>query len=123
MSSHPEGSILVVEDSEDTRDALRVLLQLEGYRVETAENGQDGLEKLRAGFRPWLILLDLMMPVMDGAQFRREQLADPQLAEIPVVVYSALPPANINVGQLKGVAYLQKPVDFETLLSLVRLHG
>jgi CheY-like chemotaxis protein len=112
--------LLLVEDDPGVRNTLRMLLELEGYRVETAENGRVGLERLRADDLPFLILLDLAMPVMDGAQFRREQLADPQLAHIPVVVCSAIAPDGIAAKQLKAVAYLTKPFHIDALLSVIR---
>ena len=120
MTPSREDAVLVIDDSADTRDALRVLLELEGYRVETAENGQHGLDQLRAGLRPCLIVLDLMMPVKDGVQFRREQLAIPELAQIPIVVYSARRQADADTKTLGEVAYVKKPVDFDELLALVR---
>jgi CheY-like chemotaxis protein len=96
-----------------------MLLEGEGYCVDTAENGQVGLQRLRTDVPPCLILLDLSMPVMDGHQFRREQLADPQLAHIPVVVCSANRPERVNAEELKAAAYLTKPVDIDALLSTI----
>jgi len=121
MSPHSHEAVLLVEDDRHTREAIRTLLELEGFRVETAENGQDGLQRLRAGLRPCVIVLDMMMPVKGGAEFRREQLEDPQLADIPVVVYSGHDPA-IDGKELAGAAYVKKPIDFDVLLNLVRLH-
>ena len=112
--------LLVVDDDADTRDALRTLLELEGYHVDTAENGQAGLQRLQLDSSACVILLDLSMPVMDGVQFRLEQLADPHLAHIPVVVCSGIPPEGGKVGQLKAVAYLRKPIEIDVLLSTIR---
>jgi CheY-like chemotaxis protein len=94
------------------------LLSLEGYRAETAPNGRDALRYLECGDRPDVILLDLMMPVMDGWEFRRRQVADPTIATVPVVVLSAVDPAR--AGDLGGAAFLKKPLDFDQLLALVR---
>src|SRR5690349_1848715 len=82
--------VLVVEDSTDARQMLASLLEVEGFAVRTAANGREALDQLRAGPPPCLILLDLMMPVMDGYQFRAEQRQDPGLSPIPVVVVSAV---------------------------------
>src|SRR5436190_2010961 len=82
--------ILMIEDDEDIRLPLKMLLAIEDYEIETAENGQVGINYLRdAETLPDLILLDLVMPVMDGYAFSREKLADPRLAKIPVILMSA----------------------------------
>jgi CheY-like chemotaxis protein len=111
--------ILVVEDNVDTRQALELVLELEGYSVQGAGDGREALVHARALPRPCLILLDVNMPHMDGAAFRREQLADPRIREIPVVVLSALPRHHPMLGPLADVEMVQKPVDAERLISLV----
>ncbi len=112
---------MVVEDDDDVREALLPVLEYEGYRVRAAANGREALERLRGEEeQPCVILLDLMMPVMDGWQFRTEQLRDRSLAKIPVVVLSALGPAGPNVQTLKAAAYLQKPIDVDGLLDVIR---
>jgi CheY-like chemotaxis protein len=92
-------------------------LELEGYQVEVAANGRQALERLIAGMQPCVILLDLMMPVMDGWQFRREQVRSPELAEIPVIVVSAA--GRDRIAEIDANAYLTKPVDLEQLLERV----
>ena len=92
-------------------------LELEGYQVEVAANGRQALERLTAGMHPCVILLDLMMPVMDGWQFRREQVRSPELAEIPVIVVSAA--GRDRIAEIDANAYLTKPVDLEQLLERV----
>src|SRR5262245_11415139 len=90
MIPQPPGrSVLVVEDDNDIRDALTLILRDQGYQVDSASNGQEALDQLRRGSPANLIVLDLMMPVMDGWQFRHEQQRDPTLAGIPVVIVSA----------------------------------
>jgi CheY-like chemotaxis protein len=115
-----ERLILVVDDDAAIRESLADVLADEGYSVITATNGIDALEKLRAQgkARPCVILLDLMMPLMNGQQFYAEQQLDPLLASIPVVVISA----DSNVKQKAvpfGGEYLAKPVRVETVLDVV----
>ena len=115
MSSGPI-EILLVEDDSDLREATAGALEDSGYRVATAVNGLEGLEWLReAEHPPSLILLDLMMPIMDGWQFRIEQRKDPALATIPVVILSAM----VNASTLDGDEAMQKPVKLKSLLALV----
>ena len=83
-------TVLIAEDNDVTRQGLAVLLCEAGYSVEMSANGRATLESLRAGFRPDLILLDMMMPEMDGWEFMHERLADESLANIPVVVITSL---------------------------------
>jgi CheY-like chemotaxis protein len=111
-------AVLIVEDDADLREMMAQLLSLEGYRAETAPNGRDALRYLERGDRPDVILLDLMMPVMDGWEFRRRQVEDPTIAGVPVVVLSAVDPSR--AGDLGGIAFLKKPLDFDRLLELVR---
>lgn len=110
--------VLIVEDDADLREMMAQLLTLEGYRATTVANGRDALDYLHRGDRPEIILLDLMMPVMDGWEFRRRQGEDPALATVPVVVLSALDPSR--AADLDGAAFLKKPLDFDRLLQLVR---
>ena len=114
------GPILIVEDDADLRDMMAQLLTLEGFKTETVANGRDALEYLQKGDPPDLILLDLMMPVMDGWEFRRRQREDPAFADVPVVVLSALD--QTRAADLGGTAFLKKPLDFDRLLELVRQH-
>src|SRR5512138_2541112 len=82
-------TVLVVDDDESVRESLALALELEGYMVLRAAHGIDALLVLRTGIRPDVILLDLEMPVMPGWEFRERQLADPALADIPVVIVSS----------------------------------
>jgi CheY-like chemotaxis protein len=100
------------------REMMAQLLTLEGFRAGTAANGRDAIEYLRRGDLPDLILLDLMMPVMDGWEFRRLQRDDPSIADLPVIVLSALDP--IRAKEFGGDVFLTKPLDFDRLLDLVR---
>jgi len=110
--------ILIVEDDADLREMMAQLLTLEGYRASTVANGREALEYLSGGDKPDVILLDLMMPVMDGWEFRRHQQADPALADVPVIVLSALDQSR--TANVSAHAFLKKPLDFDRLLELVR---
>jgi len=110
-------TVFVVEDDVDTRDMLGRFLELEGFKVELASNGKQALERLRQGVHPCVILLDLMMPIMDGWQFRRQQILNHELAEIPVIVVSAA--GKDRIAEIDANAYLSKPVDLEQLLQQV----
>jgi CheY-like chemotaxis protein len=113
--------VLIVEDDDATREAFALILAGAGYRVRTAAGAEMALDALKDAEPPDLILLDLMMPGMDGYQFRRHQLADERLAGIPVIVCSACCRARDRTG-LDGVAYLHKPVEPAALVEAVRLH-
>ena len=114
-----QKSILIVEDDAAIRDALTLLLKDEGYAVAGAPNGLEALRHLKEKGAPDLIVLDLMMPVMDGWQFSKEQQQDPTLRGVPVVVLSA----NGNVEQkahlLGAAGFLQKPVEVTELLDVI----
>jgi CheY-like chemotaxis protein len=110
--------VLIVEDDVELRDMMAQLLTLEGFVATAVANGREALEYLRKGDRPDIILLDLMMPVMDGWEFRRKQQSDPTLATVPVVVLSALD--HRRAAEVDAVAFLKKPLDFDRLLELVR---
>lgn len=113
-----EKSVLVVEDDDGIRDTLRYVLEFEGYRVFTAANGREGLDILdKTPASPCLILLDLMMPVMDGWQFAEMLEHDRNHSETPVVVVTAF---SDQVKAIKAKAMIRKPVDLDTLLQTVR---
>jgi CheY-like chemotaxis protein len=113
--------ILIVEDDIDNRDGLAFLLRHEGYRVFTAENGEDALRLLQM-MLPDLILLDLVMPTMDGRQFRRRLLADRRLADIPVVVVSGADATSDDAEKLEVSDYLSKTAGIARLLQTVEAH-
>ena len=112
--------VLVVEDDDDVREALLLLLENEGVHAVGATDGRDALERLEAGFRPSLILLDLMMPVMDGERFLRARKADPNLASIPVVVVSAMQRMRVDPVELDVDEMIPKPVNPLRVLEAVR---
>jgi signal transduction histidine kinase len=110
-------SILVVEDDFDIRETLSALLEDRGYTVSTCANGLEALAHLRSARHTDVILLDLMMPVMDGWQFRVAQKRDPALAQIPVLAISAN--GTPKAAAIDADAYLQKPIDIDALLSAI----
>lgn len=112
--------ILLVEDDKYIRESLHEFLADEGFEVIPSSNGLDALTRLKAGLRPQLILLDLMMPLMDGFQFREVQLESQELAAIPVVVMSAYGDFEKNKEKLGVEAYLKKPLDIEEVLSTIQ---
>ena len=113
------ASILVVEDHADLRDLLAVLLEGEGFIVQTATNGVEALKSLDSA-RPSLILLDLMMPVMTGDEFRERQLADPRYRDVPVICMTAAHDGRARAERIHADEYFQKPLDFDQLLTVVR---
>lgn len=115
-------SILIVDDDADIREALVDVLTDHGYASHAVAHGGAALAALQAGMRPSLILLDLMMPVMDGLTFRQHQLADPDLRELPVLVISAGNDLSVHAASLGAVETLRKPIDLDKLLDAVARH-
>jgi CheY-like chemotaxis protein len=115
------NEILIVEDDESIRNTLKIALEMEGYSVKTASNGKEGLDSLPKMKTPCLILLDLMMPVMDGWAFAEAIGHDMQLATIPIVVVTAFEKERTN--SLKKVrSFIKKPIDLDLLLKQVELY-
>jgi signal transduction histidine kinase len=115
--SRRRRSILVVEDDHDIRTSLADFLTLEGFEVSTAADGAAALTRLRRGEPPDVVLLDLMMPVMDGWQFRLEQKRDPVLAQVPVIALSAN--GSPQARAVDAAAFIAKPLDVGLLLSTI----
>jgi CheY-like chemotaxis protein len=112
------ASILVVEDNDDIREAIGQILENEGYEIALAEDGERALELLAEVPRPCLLLVDLIMPRMDGWQLLNLLSRDDRLATIPVVVMSAA----ANPATAPKHPTLKKPVDLEILLQIVHDH-
>ena len=107
------GYVLLVDDEEDIRDTLRELFEMKGYRAETAANGAEALEHL-ATAKPCVVVLDLVMPVMDGHALLEKMRADPALADVPVVVSTSAPrlaPRDVPV--------VPKPIDIAKMVEWV----
>jgi CheY-like chemotaxis protein len=112
-------SILIVDDDLDFQDALSNLLQSRGYAVSSADNGAKAFQRLRESNLPGLILLDLMMPVMDGHEFLARRNADPVLADVPVVVVTA--GRHLQGSVVPGAAdVLYKPFESDRLIRIVQ---
>jgi two-component system response regulator CpxR len=104
--------LLVIDDDQDIRELLREILESEGYRVTTAENGLEGLKKMN-GFRG-IVLLDFMMPIMNGEEFLDALQSDTALANVPVVMISA---NAKEINSRRAQDFLPKPLSIETLLE------
>lgn len=116
--------MLVVEDDELIRESVVEYLVDHGYDAMMAADGREALAKLRAvDCKPCVVLLDLMMPIMDGRQFREEQLRDPTISAIPVVVVSASRDVASLVEDLGISRVFKKPMKLAELLSVVEEHG
>jgi CheY-like chemotaxis protein len=110
--------VLIVDDDASMRELMTTALLYNGFGAVTAVNGAEALKYLHAGGEACVIVLDLMMPVMDGFEFRREQLRDPRLAAIPVVVLSTM--ASARAFELAGCTALDKPKDVFEVAEVVR---
>jgi CheY-like chemotaxis protein len=113
------AEILLVEDEPSIREDLGALLADEGYSVLTARHGADALKLLESGARPGVILLDLMMPIMDGWELRARLRAIPRLASIPVVILSGAPLGETDAGLLEASACVGKPIRLNHLLNVL----
>ena len=111
-------NILIVEDDADISEILKFAIEMEGYTVCTAANGKEGLEVLSKIEAPCLILLDLMMPIMDGWAFAEALEKDPTLNSIPFVVVTAFAESAINIKKARAI--IKKPVDLELLSSTIK---
>lgn len=119
MWEQPEGElILIVEDDADNRDTLAQLLLIKGYRVKCVSNGRQALDFLDRGTRPCIILLDLLMPDMNGWQFRDLLVVDPSLASIPIVVITGVQKAAL----VDAVGHFTKPLPIDALMDVVKEH-
>ena len=115
MDTH---TILVVEDEDESRQVLMQILELEGFKAVGASNGVEAMDYLHSSELPCLIILDLLMPVMNGRQFRAALLQVADLAKIPVIVVSALD--SSAVSDLEVVRAFRKPLDIDALVRIIR---
>jgi CheY-like chemotaxis protein len=121
MTDQKQAHILVVEDDRDIRDSVVEILEDEGYTVSDAGGGREALDRLEHGpGRPDLILLDLMMPGMNGFEFREKQLESEKFGAIPVVVITADATAQERSAPLQAAAFLRKPIKIQPLLNTIK---
>ncbi len=111
-------TILVVDDELANAEVLSLILEEEGYRVFTAANGRQGLERV-AELRPQLVILDYMMPIMNGATMGATLRADPKTRDIRILMNSSLNEAAVREGFGGYDAFLRKPYDIDALLHLI----
>lgn len=115
-----QPSIFIIEDDHDIRVTLRMALELEGYNVSSAADGKQALEILLSGkYTPSLIILDLMMPLVNGWQVLERMKAHPQLKKIPVLVTSAAGNKS-RVNDVMG--FIPKPINLDQTLDLIAIH-
>jgi DNA-binding response OmpR family regulator len=120
MATAAPRALLVVEDDPELRDAVQALLRRRGFEVACARDGRDALRQLRTSpVKPAAILLDLRMPIMDGVAFREEQVQDPELATIPVVLVSSEHSLLETAAGLMPVAVIEKPVAADAIVAIV----
>jgi len=119
MSLRPSKSVLIVDDDVDIRETISLVLEDEGYAVASAANGEEALRYLRSHPSPSLILLDLMMPIMDGVEFRAEQQRDASLSSIPVIVITASGNARDRARSMQVEGMIQKPIALDALLETI----
>jgi two-component system alkaline phosphatase synthesis response regulator PhoP len=119
-----QSHVMVVEDDKDTREVVKLILELEGMDVTEASDGFEALERLHQireadPHRPCAIVLDIMMPRCSGAEFRKRQLDDPLIADVPIIVLSAIAD-QLRADELHAFAKVAKPFDPDQLIRVVR---
>jgi CheY-like chemotaxis protein len=112
--------VMLVDDDPDIRETIQQILEEEGYAVTTAPDGEVALQRLGAGPLPRLVLLDLMMPVMDGREFLLRIAQEPRLGQIPIVLISSGRDARREATALGAAGYLAKPIELDLLLDSVQ---
>jgi len=123
----PKGNVLIVEDDEPVRNLIATILDASGFCAIAAEDGLEALHVLRTVRRqspeiPCLVLLDLALPRLSGREFRRAQLADPNVAQVPVAVISGAADLEARAEGLGAVATISKPIDVDRLMDVVQRH-
>ncbi len=123
ISTDHRCGVLVVDDDLDARELLEVALRSAGYRIAGVPNGREALHYLRSHADTCIILLDLMLPVMDGARFRHAQLHDRSLAWIPVVVMSGAMDADQRARDIGARHLVRKPLDLDEVRQTLKMIG
>lgn len=119
MSARTRGPVMLVDDDADLRDSLQLVLEMRGYEVFAARDGADALDQLARGPLPCVVLLDLMMPGMNGVEFRDRQLEDPRIKDLPVVLLTGAGAHAVEPRVAAGSVVLRKPFDFDRLFDLL----
>lgn len=114
--------ILLIDDDDDSRDGLAIVLSANGFVVEAVANGQTAVAKLSAGLCPSIILMDLLMPGISAMELRRQQLLNPAVRAVPVIVLSGAEDIERQAAALSAAAYVTKPVELDRLLAVIREH-
>ena len=114
--------VLLIDDHDDVREGLRMILERDGWIVEATRDPRAALNKLVGGLRPCIILMDLMSPTMNGAEFQRELTSDRQFRRIPMVAYSGLKDVRAKAQQVDVDAASDLPAELERVLAAVRQH-
>ena len=114
--------VLIVEDDDDLRESLAEVLTLRGFDAVAAANGREALDMLKAGLSPCLILLDLMLPVMSGWEFRELQRANPIISQIPTVVISGINNPEKEAATLGAAGFVPKPINLDLLYETLAQH-
>lgn len=115
FSAEPNHTVLVIEDEEDLRELMREALEMRGYSVITAQEGGEALRMLENNGPPCVILLDLLMPGMNGWDFFEQVRQHPEFGSVPVIVHSS----SSSRAPAGAARTLQKPLAFERLLSVI----
>lgn len=115
--------VLLIEDDDDTREAIQRLIELHGYTVKTATSVPEALRRLRGGLRPCVIILDIALGQFSGFDFRDQQLGDPTLADIPVIVESGIYDVKAAAKRLGAVDHFRKPFDVERIVEVLAKHA
>ncbi|MBA2541678.1 MAG: response regulator [Deltaproteobacteria bacterium] len=114
------NGVLIVEDDLDIREALEAVLVHHGFSTFAAENGEVALDRMRSdATRPYVILLDVVMPVMDGHELHRNLRGDPELCDIPIVLLTAHSRGDDDARAMQADGFLKKPCDRDTLVAMI----
>ena len=119
MTAKRHLPLMIIDDDDDLRTALVLIMEAQGYEVTAYGNARTALGALQSGPVPFLILLDLMMAGMSGWEFREAQLGNPRLTSIPVVILTAATTLSDGAHTLSDVEILEKPFELDTLVALV----
>lgn len=112
--------VLIIDDHDDVREGLRMLLEADGRTVETARDGREALNKIAGGLRPCIILLELMSPVMNGLEFQQELKSYPQLRPIPILAYAGLKNVQDRARARAVNRSMPLPIEIDRLIAAVR---